>query len=245
VEFQDFIIRERAIIALQVLQKGPKYVRELIKNVGGSNNTVLNRIKELIELGYAIETWEGNKRYIHLTETGIKITKILNYFIKPGEPTKRERWILAVLWGIGTDKRSKSIWGTIRIQKLLFLLQNDKNTPETALPYNFYPYKFGPFDADIIEDLRQLESKFLINIRPLQTQNKFYSVAYELTDGGANVARKIFNSFPRNIRDKIINLRYFNKLPFKELMRFIYENYPQYKKNADPEFIKELNIEDY
>jgi len=241
--FSNFITKDRALEVFQTLQKGPKYVRETIRIIGGSNNTILMRINELIDMRYAIDHFEGNKRIIQLTDSGFDIARKLEYFVEPGSPSERERWIPALLWGIGTDRKSKHVWGKIRLQKLLFLLQNDEKFLVKQVPYIFYPFKQGPFDYNIFEDVRNLEEKLLIRIKKIQANNIKESEMYELTQKGADVARKVYYSFPEHIRRKLVQLRKFNSMPFKHLMSYVYSNFPEYKSKADPEFVKSMGLD--
>ena len=243
IEFDEFIKKDRAIDLLLELSKGPNHVRALIRKVGGGSQTVLDRINELVDMGIAVDHHESNKRIIRLRDIGYYYARILGYFLKPGRPREREKWILALIWAMGDNKESKRIWTKIRLQKLLFLLKHDKDFLVKFLPYNFYPWKQGPFDDTIIEDVRNLELKLLIRIKPIQTnKSRKGSEMYELTPRGADVARRAFYSFPAKIRMKMIQLRQFNKMNRNDLIKYVYSKFPEYKSKADPKFIKTIKL---
>lgn len=236
-------MKETTIRILIELRKNTLYVRDLIKRVKGSSNLIINRLKILKENGYVTHYNIKNKKYYQLTEHGLNVACKLEYFINPGQPNEREKWILALLWGIGEKKEDKSIFGNIRLQKLLFLLQNDEQFLLKTIPYNFYPYKYGPFDHDILEDTRNLEFKMLIRIHVFNSKNGIGSYIYKPTLRGSDIALKTYYSFSKEIRQKINQLRVFNKMNFKDLMRYVYSVFPEYRSRADYSFIKSIGLE--
>jgi hypothetical protein len=73
--------------------------------------------------------------------------------------SSHDRWRLRI--GVLTDlvARSPSRLGRTALMKLAYLLQTVKGAP---LGYNFRLYTYGPFDGDVLNDIRQAESMHAI-----------------------------------------------------------------------------------
>ena len=64
--------------------------------------------------------------------------------------------ILLLLYSKGSSgKNNESIQGITRLMKLLFLLDNEKDFNS---PFNFQPYKMGPFSSEVYPELEFLQS---------------------------------------------------------------------------------------
>jgi uncharacterized protein len=74
--------------------------------------------------------------------------------------SNQDRWRLRI--GVLTDlvARSRSKLGRTALMKLAYLLQTVKGVP---LGYNFRLYTYGPFDEDVLNDIRQAESMHAIS----------------------------------------------------------------------------------
>jgi uncharacterized protein YwgA len=75
----------------------------------------------------------------------------------------RRRELLLMLIGLeGRDSFSGSISGITRLQKLLFLLENEEGIKPTGDGFQFEPYKAGPYSSKLYDDLELLENLGLI-----------------------------------------------------------------------------------
>ena len=73
-----------------------------------------------------------------------------------------ERW-QHVLVGLGTA--DKAPFTPVQVQKLFFLLDRNGGGKYFGQPqFNFRPYDFGPFDADVYSDLERLSERELVEI---------------------------------------------------------------------------------
>jgi len=59
------------------LLKGPLHVEELLKAVGGSSTTIVDRVNHLVEAGFIRERREGRRRVLELTPSGVKAARAL------------------------------------------------------------------------------------------------------------------------------------------------------------------------
>lgn len=123
----------------------------------------------------------------------------------------------------------KSEYTPVQIQKLMFLLDKNISNRMGGPFYNFRPYDYGPFDASIYEDLRELEHQGYISTSPSSRGWK----KHQLTDLGLAKA----NEFSEKIDPSIFNYfkevsKFVRSLSFAELVSSIYKAYPDMKVNS-------------
>ena len=63
---------------------------------------------------------------------------------------------------IGLDSDPSGLGGVTRLQKLLFLLEEEEGLRPTAGGYDFEPYKAGPYSPKLYDDLEFLENLGLV-----------------------------------------------------------------------------------
>ena len=75
-----------------------------------------------------------------------------------------ERNILLLMLGAGKNDCdiANGINGITRLQKFLFLLENEENIKKTEGGYQFVAYKAGPYSATLYDDLEFLENIGLV-----------------------------------------------------------------------------------
>lgn len=123
----------------------------------------------------------------------------------------------------------KSEYTPVQIQKLMFLLDKNVGTRIGGPFYDFRPYDYGPFDASIYEDLRELERTGHIATFPSDRGWK----KYQLTDAGLAIA----NDLSKKLEPSIFNYfkdvsKFVRSLSFAELVSSIYKAYPEMKANS-------------
>ena len=222
----------KAIEILFALSKGPKHVRELQSEVGGSASTVQDRIQELLKEGLIherkLDSWPFRKDLL-LTEKGKEIVKIIDLqggLFRPVVPQafeERAEWILTLLHIMGGK-----VEGRLRLQKLIFLLRHEY---EIEIPYKFIPYMYGPYSADIFEDLATLKDKRLLevegeSIEPREMVGDL-AMSFNLTKQGEEKAKEIYMKLPGKAKQALLSLRRFNKMNLRELVRYVYDKYPR------------------
>jgi uncharacterized protein YwgA len=117
----------------------------------------------------------------------------------------------------------------VQVQKNMFLMKMEAGRKVGRNFYNFVPYNYGPFCADIYRDLESLRDQGLLEINNL---GRSWS-AYSITDSGRKAAGKA----QRNLNDKAIDYLgkatdWVTSLTFVDLLKAIYAKYPKYKKNS-------------
>lgn len=234
------IRKSKAPEILLALSEGPKHVRELLAEVKGSALTLEDRIQELLKEGLIkeekMERWPYRK-VLKLTEEGEEIAKLLKLeesFISASEKTsrakisERAKWVLALLHAVGG-----TVKGSIRLQKLFFLMKRELGIQE--LPYNFSPYQFGPFSRDILDDVADLENAGLIEVKkeifePTLAGDYLVSRTFSLASKGSKLAEEFYKGMPENVKKVLSELERFNKMGLTELLKYVYTKYPKESK---------------
>lgn len=118
----------------------------------------------------------------------------------------------------------KKITNPIQVMKGIFLICKEIEAFKNL--YKFEPYLYGPCSFEIYFDLRQLIVKGIVQEH---TQEIHYWSLYSLTGSGEEIAKEIIQKIPKESLEKISDIKKtITKLPFIELLRFIYRKYPDY-----------------
>jgi uncharacterized protein YwgA len=124
-----------------------------------------------------------------------------------------------------------TIRGRTRLQKLAFLAQKEFPEPMEE-GYSFKPYEYGPFSANILHDLDDLQDEDLVieTKQPLPGGERY---DYELTDEGKEELREYLSDLNEeeweDIRERaelVVNI--FNDVSMKRLLEYVYSNYEEY-----------------
>lgn len=111
-----------------------------------------------------------------------------------------------------TGKYAGALHGITRVEKLLFLLENEGGLTSLAESYKFEPYKFGPFSSDVYDVIQALESWELVDVRR-RTITDYYESAEtqrldeDLSDEEGDIERgRLEGNEKAAIQEKIITL---------------------------------------
>ena len=123
----------------------------------------------------------------------------------------------------------KNEYTPVQIQKLMFLLDKNISNRIGGPFYNFRPYDYGPFDASIYEDLRELKKQGYISTSP---SNRGWE-KHQLTDLGLAKANEFTAQIDPSIFDYFRAVSEFvRSLSFADLVSSIYKAYPEMKVNS-------------
>lgn len=116
----------------------------------------------------------------------------------------------------------------IRIMKALFVFNME--SPERLLPkdarYEFVPYSYGPYSAQVSADLDYLSMEGYL--QATQAAGKSWNY-YALSVKGESLASRLISSFDPATIDYLHRLReYVAALPFRNLLNVVYAKYPEY-----------------
>ena len=80
--------------------------------------------------------------------------------------------------------------------------------------------------SDDIELARYVEELDLDRIEPRGSPNQ--PTSFKLTEDGRTVAKWLWGALPDGLRDDLVSLeRQYGRLPLRELLRLVYERYPE------------------
>ena len=230
------IRRSKGLEILLELLKGPKHVRELHSEIGGSLSTIETRIDELVKEGLVcyeeLDSWPFRK-VLKLTERGSELAKLLKLegglfgaaaekARELGFSERRAKWILLLLYSLGGK-----VEGGTRLQKLLFLLKHEFGVRD--LPYEFAPYIHGPFSEEVRDDAAELQWRGLIEIegKVLDAADGILERTYRLTPDGQKMAEGFHAALPETTKQSLQKLARFNEMRLVELLRYVYSTYPK------------------
>jgi hypothetical protein len=169
----------------------------------------------------------------------------------------RAEFIPMLLYVKGKNHRiGEGIRGITRFIKLLFLL--DKETDLGKLVkvfYEFVPYKIGPFEPAVYQDLQVLEmagivkkSTYTYKLPPKETEidegfnGNNQATIYTLTDEGMKYAKVLINWLDKKDPEIALQMRryktYYAQAPLKKLLEYIYKKYPEF--TTESEIVREI-----
>lgn len=167
--------------------------------------------------------------------------------------------ILALIYAPGSlEEEGEKIKGLTRLQKLIFLLWKEGDFEEYVPELkDFVAYNYGPFSSGLYDDLEFAESIKLLSVKKSLPDYKLENVDeveayiealdiaeldlsnlktredFELTNKGIEVAKEIWNEIGDEERKNLQRIKtIYNQMPFMQLIRYVYANYPDYTKKS-------------
>lgn len=137
----------------------------------------------------------------------------------------REDWTMLVIAAAGGKPLSP-----VQLQKCLFLLGKTFGDRIGTDYYEFVPYLYGPFDAQVYEDAKALSSKGYVALEPSASGRW---IEYAATPAGMERAQTIKTEVDGRIAEYVENLvGWAQRLSFQDLLRAIYQKFPEFKENS-------------
>ena len=137
----------------------------------------------------------------------------------------REDYVLAVM-----SVAEGGSLSPVRVQKLFFLL-DDKIPGKVGGPYfEFAPYDYGPFDANVYHVLESLKSKDLADIKKPEFSTPSL---YRLTVQGQKIGEEKFKSIPDDAQEYIVRLmEWIREKSFRQIVSSMYKYYPDMRTKS-------------
>ena len=165
--------------------------------------------------------------------------------------------LLLLLYAKGASNRlNEPIKGITRLEKLVYLLDQEGGFHKYISDYQFEPYDFGPFSNELWDDLETLKdeslglvetqkdsSRYFIEIsdeeKALEEEKDFREDTgessnekkieiYELSERGKKVAEQLFSELTPEEQHVLENIKKkFNSMSLFELIRYVYLKYPK------------------
>ena len=136
---------------------------------------------------------------------------------------EKEKWLLLTIAAGGQEGLTP-----VQLQKSLFLL--GESLSQKALGKTFYkfePYNYGPFNMTIYSDAECLGRQGLVEI---QHEGRRWP-QYRATAAGVRCAHDVRRALSEKVRDHLdAVVKWTQSKSFSQLIRAIYEKFPQYRK---------------
>lgn len=143
----------------------------------------------------------------------------------------RELLPVALLQANGGEE----IDGRTRMQKLVFLIQEEFEDADQQLPgtYTYVPYDYGPFARGLYDDLDRLKKEGVIEEKKTEMADGTIKYEYELSDQADNYLSQL----PKKKLQRTLELAEqikskFNNTRLPELLDYVYSEYPEYAANS-------------
>ncbi|MEO0075748.1 MAG: hypothetical protein ABIK31_06545 [candidate division WOR-3 bacterium] len=258
-DFTDKLIKGEKITIDEVLKKYPQErskLRPLLEAsemlVKAGDEITAKTDKELAK--FDNELWQKLEKNI-LTKNLKEVEKCKRVALQRDmvELKKRFEYILLLLYVKGYHCRiGEGIRGITRFIKSLFLISKMTDYAKLIkLYYEFVPYKLGPFDPAIYQDLKVLEIAGIIKRHPYKYKRppseaekidegfgfNDESTIFTLTEEGMKYAQALARWCDKKDRKILEDFRRikttYGSAPLKKLLKYIYENYPEYTKESE------------
>jgi hypothetical protein len=146
----------------------------------------------------------------------------------PGAETERamdrKDWTLLALASANGEPLTP-----VQLQKSLFILGREMPEQVGEDFYEFSPYDYGPFCADVYADAGELAANDLAAVEP--SPGTRWNT-YRATEDGVARARNLSRSVPAPARYLSDVVGWARKLSFSALVRAVYAKYPEMKANS-------------
>jgi hypothetical protein len=139
---------------------------------------------------------------------------------------KTSDYVLAVL---AAD--ADAHFSPVQLQKLFFLLERKVGSRVGGPHFTFRPYNYGPFDAQVYEEVERLEGVGLANIaRP-----HFGPREFALNDRGKAAGLKVLidHGLSGAMCEYFANVsKYVRSMSFQQLVSSVYREFPEMKARS-------------
>jgi uncharacterized protein len=138
----------------------------------------------------------------------------------------RRDWLLLALADAGEQGHSPA-----QIQKTMFVFW--KGTERVLSPqefYNFVPHNYGPFDAAIYQDIEMLA---MVGLSEIVRSPSPGGRIYRVTQLGLQHSEQLRLELPGDaVRYLAEAVTWVKSKSFVDLVRTIYQNWPEYRENS-------------
>ena len=139
--------------------------------------------------------------------------------------TKKDWTLLAVAAAMGDPLTP------VQLQKSLFLLGEKRQAVVGQDFYQFEPYSYGPFCRAIYDDAEILEAEGFVRIDRADPGRNW--AQYSATVKGLARARELRDEAPTAAVEYLdVAVQWVRSLSFSELVRAIYQEFPEQKKHS-------------
>lgn len=121
-----------------------------------------------------------------------------------------------------------AVFDPVRIQKLIFLIEQEAAEITNGPHFDFKPYLYGPFDKSVFRELERLNVEGKVQVLSGTTRRHF-----ALTAQGRKSGREVLDGLSEPLSDFFQKCaRWVLSLPFGVLLSAIYDKYPHMAANS-------------
>lgn len=168
-------------------------------------------------------------------------------------PLETDDAIVLLLGAPGGEQKAGYLEGVTRLEKLIFLLERETPVQDWMTEKaDFRSWKFGPFSSKVYEaadtlaaagmirdsatDARTAEDRWesLNALVDEEDLDPYTTRTFELTERGANYYAALLRELPPETEQVVREFkRRFARLPLRQLVRYVYERYPQFTDQSE------------
>jgi hypothetical protein len=147
--------------------------------------------------------------------------------VQEDDQMNRRNVVLAILAAV--EGRT---YTPVQIQKAVFLVCDKfPDLIDDGPKFNFQPYDYGPFDADVYSCIASLQSDGLAVIAPSPSGNwNTYAASDNGVSQGDEILYNVMGNDERGYIEKVSS--WVRSLSFRSLVKSIYDAYPEMRANS-------------
>jgi len=191
--------------------------------------------------GYLIRGAYGREKYL---EDFRVLGDIFHDLIE--EESKMSRLdILLMVLAYASDGVSRGlIRGKTKMQKLLFLVQNELRKQGYKAKYAFRPYLYGPYSLGLHTDIEWLRMNDLVKVRTAFDEKVGLMTEFIITEKGKDRLNNLVNySLHKSVADTVkLVVEKYDQLNVGELVDFVHKEYPAYDLNQRKKDKKQTHV---
>lgn len=136
---------------------------------------------------------------------------------------------------------AESIHGVTKLQKLLFLIEEETEffeEYEDDLEFEFKAHKMGPFSKHVYEEIRFLQQLNAIRTEPMENGNEgkddLTNKVFHITPKGKKIASELANQLEAHYNEELAELvEKYNDMKLRELLNYVYSEYPSFTTESE------------
>lgn len=158
--------------------------------------------------------------------------------------------ILALLYAGGLRKpKNEEVIGNTRLDKLLFLLEQESPLKKYLADFKYEAYNYGPYSSEVFDAIQALINAGLVRMQSspsegfLEEADRYQietealdnisspkeTVVYSLTQEGETVASALFNTLSKEEQNELVAMKTkFNSISLRKLLQYVYRKYPEF-----------------
>ena len=141
--------------------------------------------------------------------------------------------ILLLLLKKGSHDGSKGvISGKTRLQKLLFLVQDELTSRGYKARYAFRPYLYGPYSRELYTDIEWLRMNDLIEVKTNFDEYSGLTTDFMITEKGKKKLEKVMDPFVFENIDEIVEgvIAKYGQMSVTQLVEFVHKEFSNYDR---------------